>query len=614
MTIRQSRLRLPLLVLGVVVAALAWFAATSQSPVHAQTEKLGETSVVVPAGGEATIDFETFCLEFGLDFPSALGTPDGRAPDAVLRVLKTAIQEGLVDSEPLQTQLAIWSLIEGGFPYSSDEIDPSVAAGLIERSAGADISPIEGEGVALDAAVADGRIEATSTNFASVETDTVLPGEEPYKGSGTLVLRNTTDANLTVFFSLGIVFRAGDDTQQDIVAYATELEEQPTPTPMPTATSAPTPTATPPDRMPDTGADLSNTMLGGGTDGGDGDGDHDDDDNDDNGDHDDNDSDGDDRMPDTGADLSNTMLGGGTDGGDGDHDDNDDDDNGDHDDNDSDGDDRMPDTGADLSNTMLGGGTDGGDGDHDDDDNDNGDHDDNDSDGDDRMPDTGADLSDVMLGGGTDGDGDHDDDDNDNGDHNDNDSDSDDRMPDTGADLSDTMLGGGTDGGDGDGDHDDDDNGNGDHDDNDSDGDDRMPDTGADLSNTMLGGGTDGGDGDHDDDDNGNGDHDDNDSDGDDPHARHRRGLEHRCRQCFGEQRGQEQRHCPQPAADSEHRCRNGGGDRGLHAIGGCFWRALQGVAGRRICGGLARQQLPAGRPGQRGHQWAQQHPGLHLP
>ncbi len=266
MTIRHFRSRLPLFLLGIALAGLTWFAATNQPQVYAQAQKLGETSVVVPAGGEATIDFETFCLEFGKDFPTALGMPDGRAPDDVLRVLKTAVQEGLVDSESLQTQLAIWSLIEGGFPYPADEIDPSIAADLIERSADADISPIEGDGTALDVAVANGSIQATSENFTFVETDMVRPDGEPYKGRGTLLLTNTTDEDLTIFFSLGIVFRAGDEAQQDIVAYATELEEQPTPTPTPTETPAPTPTptaptptptATPPDRLPPTGADLS---------------------------------------------------------------------------------------------------------------------------------------------------------------------------------------------------------------------------------------------------------------------------------------------------------------------------------------------------------------------
>ncbi len=241
---------------------------------------LGETSVVVPANGEATIPFETFCLDFGLDFPSALGAPDGRASDDVLQIVKTALENDVAESNTLATQLAIWSLREGQSIeelYPDTEIEAAGAAEtLLTDAEGAEISPLRtDQGISLTDAVADGTIEATSTDFRFVETDMVRPDDRPYHGAGTLVLTNTTGEPVEVYFPFGTVFRAADDSEQDIIAYATELEQLATATPAPTATAAPTgtpeatataaateaaaPTETPaptPAAVPETGADL----------------------------------------------------------------------------------------------------------------------------------------------------------------------------------------------------------------------------------------------------------------------------------------------------------------------------------------------------------------------
>lgn len=220
---------------------------------------LGETSVTVPANGEATIRFQTFCLDFGLAFPSSLGTPDGRASDDVLRIIKAALEEDIPDQNPLAVQLAIWSTLENqtiGELYPDTEIPAQEAAQqLLDNAQDADLSPLaEDRGRSLTELVSEGVITATSEDFEFVDTENPRPDGEPYHGEGTLVLTNQTDEPVEVYFPYGVVFRASTDGEQDIVTYATELEQLPTATPMPTATPAPTNTPAPtPDTVPESG-------------------------------------------------------------------------------------------------------------------------------------------------------------------------------------------------------------------------------------------------------------------------------------------------------------------------------------------------------------------------
>nr|MBA3534847.1 hypothetical protein [Ardenticatenales bacterium] len=204
---------------------------------------LGETSVMVPANGTATLAFETFCLDFGKAFPTTLGTPDGRADESVLQVVREAIENDMAEDEPLALQLAVWSLREDTPAtelYPDDELPvEETAAKLLTDSEDGSLSALRTDrGISLDEAVADGSIQATSSDFSFVETDTVRPDEEPYHGRGTLTLKNTTDKPIEVYFPFGTVFKAANEDEQDIVAYAVELEQLATATVAPTNTPA----------------------------------------------------------------------------------------------------------------------------------------------------------------------------------------------------------------------------------------------------------------------------------------------------------------------------------------------------------------------------------------
>ena len=240
----QTVLRITL-TLGLIFAG---FATTSPQVLRAQEIVMGETTVLVPANEQVTFGFETFCLDFGLDFPSEIGAPIDRAQDEVLAVLRVAIEEGYTQSDPLQVQLAIWRVIEGEWVFNEEEVPRELAEEILAAAEEGATDPLQGEGISLTQAVNDGLVAVESENFEPVEASTPGEYEFPYKGQGTLIITNLTDEDVQIYFPYGTVFMPGPESEQDIVAYAIDMEliEQETPTPVP---DTPTPTATP---VPDT--------------------------------------------------------------------------------------------------------------------------------------------------------------------------------------------------------------------------------------------------------------------------------------------------------------------------------------------------------------------------
>jgi hypothetical protein len=215
----------------------------AQGP-DAATAKLAETSVTIPANGEAEISFQGYCLDFGEPFPTAFGAPGSRASDDVLKIVKTALLDGSADEDPLTVNLAIWTVreertIEDLYPTMEEEKAERVNA-LLERSGSATVDPLATDrGIALDKAIADGQVEVSSADFAPDEgAPLAVPEDEghPYHGSGTMTIKNLTDAEITIYYPFGTVLEAENAAQQDLVTYSTELERQPL---MPVTGSAP---------------------------------------------------------------------------------------------------------------------------------------------------------------------------------------------------------------------------------------------------------------------------------------------------------------------------------------------------------------------------------------
>jgi hypothetical protein len=197
----------------------------SATTVFAQETEIGETAVTIPAGGEARIDFEAYCMETGKVFPEQLYTPAERAPEDVLRVLKAAILNDMVADDPLQTQIALWYQINGDWPYAEGEVDREGAQELLDAAEDVQIAPLSAEGTSINEAVANGTISIDAENFRSTSADT--PDGLPYRGEGTLVVMNETDEEVTVYFPFGMVIESTNENEQDIVAYSTEQKQLP---------------------------------------------------------------------------------------------------------------------------------------------------------------------------------------------------------------------------------------------------------------------------------------------------------------------------------------------------------------------------------------------------
>ena len=237
----RALLRLTLII-GLIFAGSA---AITTPDLRAQERVLGETSVLVPANGQTTLQFETYCLDFGKDFPTQIGKPLHRADDAVLRVLKVALEGGYTESDPLQVQLAIWQVIEGKWVFDENEIPHTLAGEILVAAETADVTPLQGEGIPVTQAVDEGLVTLASENFQAVDAPNAAGYEFAYRGQGTLVITNLTNEEIRIFFPFGTVFIRGLESEQNVVAYATELTLLPTPTAVPTDTPTAIPTDTP---------------------------------------------------------------------------------------------------------------------------------------------------------------------------------------------------------------------------------------------------------------------------------------------------------------------------------------------------------------------------------
>src|SRR5437588_524907 len=72
-----------------------------------------DLSVTLQPGQSTTIPMKFWCLDFGKSFPQQITGPTQRAPDNVYKVLQAAMARGTVNSDPYQTQLAIWEATTG---------------------------------------------------------------------------------------------------------------------------------------------------------------------------------------------------------------------------------------------------------------------------------------------------------------------------------------------------------------------------------------------------------------------------------------------------------------------------------------------------------------------
>ena len=164
-----------------------------------------DLTVTLQPGQSATIPMKFWCLDFGKPFPQNVTGPTQRAPDNVYKVLQAAIARGTVNSDPYQTQLAIWEATTG---QVNDQANAghAVADQIVNDAKNGNVPSVPQGVTTLDQAVSNGSVKADVQNFHAV-SDTQHANLQPYMGTGDLVVQNTSNKAVTFVLVEGSVFK-----------------------------------------------------------------------------------------------------------------------------------------------------------------------------------------------------------------------------------------------------------------------------------------------------------------------------------------------------------------------------------------------------------------------
>jgi len=223
-----------------LMAALVLLALPTAALAQQPADPVTVQPVVIDLEANGTVELPIFgfCLEYGKPFPGASLRPAALAPDQVRAAITYAVGKGYVQSEPLQTQLAIWYFLNGNAKVAetygavADEIIAAVEGGvaLNETAEGAQL---------LTEAVAGGVVTAAIDDFEDISPD------GSYIGSGTLVLTNLTAAPVRILLPYGVQFTEEPYQDRQIMGIfpqepaAPQPEATPTPEPELQSTGGP---------------------------------------------------------------------------------------------------------------------------------------------------------------------------------------------------------------------------------------------------------------------------------------------------------------------------------------------------------------------------------------
>jgi hypothetical protein len=216
------------LIFGLLIAPLVGSAGSVR-----QTQ--GPRSVTIPAGGSVLLQVRGFCLDFGKPFPTGEMSAKGLADQKLRAGLNYAINKGLAENNPQQTELAVWFLRDNSWHASEHAIGQEIVDNAV--SAPNDT----GDGISLSDAVAQNKV--------SVVGMFVPQTKDNFYGDGEAEIKNLTNAELKVYTPIGIVFSStvGGDFQ-DLMAYelgTEKVEVQGTAVPLMTVIASPSVTLEP---------------------------------------------------------------------------------------------------------------------------------------------------------------------------------------------------------------------------------------------------------------------------------------------------------------------------------------------------------------------------------
>lgn len=190
-----------------------------------------DLSVTLAPGDTARVPLKFWCLDFGKPFPIAISGPIEGAPPAAQKALEAAIASGATETDPYQTQLAIWRAADGTF-HDVAGAGHVLAEQIYNDSLKLDVPAAPSD--ALAAAVAQGTVQVTFENFAPI-ADSTRPELQPFYGTADMVIKNTSNQSVTFTVSEFALFKpAGDANEQTLISHQDTTKQATVPTRLPT--------------------------------------------------------------------------------------------------------------------------------------------------------------------------------------------------------------------------------------------------------------------------------------------------------------------------------------------------------------------------------------------
>lgn len=203
-------------VAGMIVLALV--GAVSWGGVAAAQNNNATKSFTLAPGGKATIDFESFCIDYGKKFPDQVGLPPTNVADpAVVGVLNGGVSQGLTGSNAKEVQFAIWQARGAQGAPAPGDVGKQLAQNPPQPAAP------QGATSVIDA-LKNNQIKATAGSWQGVgDKLTINNFDDFYKGAGQLQIENTSGQELTLYMPIGTVFPAPSAEFQSMAGYATNV-------------------------------------------------------------------------------------------------------------------------------------------------------------------------------------------------------------------------------------------------------------------------------------------------------------------------------------------------------------------------------------------------------
>ncbi len=181
-------------------------------PVNAQNSGVQDLSVTLGPGESATIPLQLWCLEFGKPFPQSITGPAQRVPDNVVKVVQTAFANGTAQSDPYQTQLAVWNATDNTW-HDTGSAGHANAQKLVTDSQNANVSSVPSN--SLDQVMGQGNLQVSVQNLTPVNDPAHT--QAPYHGTADLVVKNTSSQPVTFTFVQASTFKPASGTTDQML-------------------------------------------------------------------------------------------------------------------------------------------------------------------------------------------------------------------------------------------------------------------------------------------------------------------------------------------------------------------------------------------------------------